>query len=34
VESAIHQFTGEELEEGGRQQRKPHNKHFVKAKDS
>jgi hypothetical protein len=34
MESAIHQFTGEELEEGGRQHHKSHDKHFVKAKDS
>jgi hypothetical protein len=34
MESAIHQFAGEELEEGGRQQHKPHEKHFVKAKES
>jgi hypothetical protein len=33
MELAIHQFTGEELEEVGRQQHKHHGKHFVKAKE-
>jgi len=34
MESAIHQFTGGEWEEGGRQQHKPYDKDFVKAKES